>query len=478
MRETLGRTFRLLLFPLCLVALATNSWASESTNPSAQAAVKPPPGQLANGLISLTRLAPPITRVSDYSGGIWQRNTLFGDLGGLRSDWYDKGFSLDLQVTQIYQGVTSGGSATGNGNGGYNGLFEVNAYLDTAKLGWWSGGLLATTLQTSWGDPLTGEAGNISLVNETPMWPVPFHNTTRVMEYYLTQGLPHNILMIVGRIDATNFLDTNSYANIPESQFFNGSLNNDLLWGELLTFSTYAALFIIPVKEGFSIATGVWTPETQPDDYGGDWDTWAAVINPIFSYHIGDKPGKAQVTYAYSSADTAPFDNPRFAPNALTDIISDREGVSSKSDNWLITVNVEQHLWTPQGRKENYATGTQDFANNPPGVGLFYRLGYMPDDRNPFNMTMSGGLGGRGIIPGRPNDRMGIGVYAMFASDDFQEKSLLLNQLLDDEVGFEAYYNFAVTPWLQISADAQWVDQGITTSDEAWVLGSRLNVRF
>ena len=124
------------------------------------------------------------------------------------------------------------------------------------------------------------------------------------------------------------------------------------------------------------------------------------------------------------------------------------------------------------------STGTQDFANNPLGLGLFYRFGYVPDNRNVYNMTMSGGLGARGIIPGRPNDRMGFGAYAMFASDDFQEKSLLLNELLDDEFGLEAYYNFAITPWAQISADVQWIDQGITTSDSAWVVGSRLTLRF
>ena len=474
MRGILGRIFRALLFPLCLAALAANIWAAESTDPSAQAAVKPPPGQLENGLISLTKLAPTITRVSDYSGDIWQRNTMFGDLGGHRSDWYDKGFSLDMQVTQVYQKVSSGGSAAGNGNAAYNGLMELNTYLDTAKLGWWSGGLLTATVQTSWGNPLQSEVGGISLVNATPLWPVPFHNTTRVTEYYLTQGLPHDILMIAGRIDATNFLDTNSYANIPESQFLNGSLNNDLLWGELLTFSTYASLFIIPVSEGFEIATAVWTPGTQPDDYAGDWSDWAGLINPVFSYHIGDKPGKAQLTYAYSSENTVAFDNPRLGPIDIGgDVL-----VSSKSDNWLITINVEQLLWSPQGRKGHYASGTQDFANNPPGIGLFYRFGYMPDDRNAYNMTMSGGLGGRGVIPGRPNDRMGIGVYGMFASDHFQEKSLLLNELLDDEVGFEAYYNFAVTPWLQVSADVQYIDQGLTTSDDAWVVGSRLNVRF
>jgi porin len=54
----------------------------------------------------------------------------------------------------------------------------------------------------------------------------------------------------------------------------------------------------------------------------------------------------------------------------------------------------------------------------------------------------------------------------------------ILNELADDQLGLEAYYNFAVTPWLQISADVQWVDQGISTSDDAWVVGSRQRIRF
>lgn len=478
MKDHAGAIFRGSLLSLGVAALTANTWAGESTEESAQTAVKPVPGQLANGLISLTELAPTLTRVSDYSGGIWDRNTMLGDLGGIRSKWYDKGFSMDMQLTQIYQGVSSGGSITGNGSGSYNGLFEMNAYLDTAKMGLWSGGMFATTLQSSWGNPLSSEVGGISPVNMTPLWPVPFDNTTRFTELYLTQALPRNIVMILGRLDATNFLDTNSYANLPESQFFNGSLNNDLLWGNLLTFSTYAALFIIPVNEHFTVATGVWTPSTQPDDYGGDWNDWAAVINPILSYDICGLPGKAQVTYAYSSADTNGF-NPRISPNPSNGIVGKLGGVRAKSSNWLVTFNLEQHLWTPADAKGGgYATGTQDFANNPPGIGLFYRFGYMPDDRNIFNMTMSGGLGGRGIIPGRPNDRMGVGVYGMWASNDFKKSSLLLNALLEDEVGVEAYYNFAVTPWAQISADVKYIDQGLTTSENAWVFGTRLNLRF
>ena len=456
----------------------------------------PSAGKLDNGKTSITKLVPPITKVFNYSGDIWERGTMFGDPGGLRTKLYESGFTLDAQLTQVYQGVTSGGNASGNGSGSYNGLLEINSTLDTAKLGLWSGGLIAATFQASFGDPLESEAGNVSPVNMTPMWPKPFDNgSTYLTEYYLFQGLPHEMEFIAGRIDATNFLDKNTFANNPESQFLNASLNNMLLWGNFLTFSTYATIFVAPVTKGLKIAVAAWTPNTEPGDDAGDWSDYGVVANPMFDYHLGGLPGAVQVVAAYSSADTKAFDNPSFAPitlqlDPLTDIIINIPdipgGVPSKNDNWMFTLNGEQYLWTPPGasvprakggRKEDFFVPTQDFAVNPPGVGLFYRAAYTPKDRNLWNWNVSGGLGARGIIPGRPYDRMGIGVYAMFLSDDAEDDPLL-DALLDDEYGVEAYYNFAITPWMQLSANVQRISPGIKPSDDAWVLGSRLNMRF
>jgi len=440
----------------------------------------PSGGNLDNGKTSITKLVPPITKVFDYSGDIWERGTMFGDPGGLRTKLYEHGFTLDAQLTQVYQGVTSGGNASGNGSGSYNGLLEINSTLDTAKLGLWSGGLIAATFQASFGDPLESEAGNVSPVNMTPMWPKPFDNgSTYLTEYYLFQGLPHNMEFIAGRIDATNFLDKNTFANNPESQFLNASLNNMLLWGNFLTFSTYAAIFVAPVTKGLKIAVAAWTPNTEPGDDAGDWSDYGVVANPMFDYHLGGLPGAVQVVAAYSSADTVALDNPALVPDLITGTTP-----QTKDDNWMFTINGEQYLWAPKGasvprakggRKEDFFVPTQDFAVNPPGVGLFYRAAYTPKDRNPWNINVSGGLGARGIIPGRPYDRMGLGVYWLKESSDLDDQP---GNLVQDEVGVEAYYNFAITPWLQVSADVQWIDQGITSSDDAWVLGSRLNMRF
>ena len=46
-------------------------------------------------LISLTKLAPDVTPVSDYTGdNIWDRSTLLGDVGGKRQALYEKGITL------------------------------------------------------------------------------------------------------------------------------------------------------------------------------------------------------------------------------------------------------------------------------------------------------------------------------------------------------------------------------------------------
>jgi len=109
-----------------------------------------------------------------------------------------------------------------------------------------------------------------------------------------------------------------------------------------------------------------------------------------------------------------------------------------------------------------------------PAVGLGARFGYVPEDGSPFNVYVSGGIG---VIPGRPYDRMGPGANALFVSDDFDDLTLL-GDLLQDEVGLEAYQNFALTPAIQLSFDLQWIDPGLRSIDDTLVLGTRLFLRF
>ena len=463
-----------------VVTVASAPLTAAEPEPTPGSPSVPVPGQLDNGLVSITKLQPGITRVFSYEGDFWTRGMLFGDLSGARTDLYDKGFTFDATLTQVLQGVASGGNVEGTGGAYYNGLVEVNATLDTAKAGLWSGGLIFLTGMASYGKPITDEAGNISPVNMTALWPVPFEDRTELTEYYLGQGLPGGMFLAIGRIDATNFLDKSSFANNPETQFLNASLNNQLMVGEFISFSSYGALLLTPVNESLSFAWALFDPETLPGDYAGVWKNWGGAVAMDLRYQINGLSGIFNPVFIYASKDAVAFDNDRFVTGLLTDNVPFKDG------NWTLAITGEQYLWTPPGssvpkaqggRKEEFIVPTQDFGQNQPGIGLFYRFAYAPADRNPFNIAVSGGIGGRGVVPGRPYDRFGLGAYAMFESDDLQDQPFV-GGIVGDEVGVEAFYNFAITPALQLTFDVQYIQPGITGNDDGLVLGTRLFTRF
>jgi carbohydrate-selective porin OprB len=65
----------------------------------------------------------------------------------------------------------------------------------------------------------------------------------------------------------------------------------------------------------------------------------------------------------------------------------------------------------------------------------------------------------------------------MLASDELGIESIP-GDPLGAEVGIEGYYNFAITPWLQISADVQWIDSAIKSTGDAVVVGTRIFTQF
>lgn len=474
--KTCGRT---IVTALAATSTAAASAFGQATN--APAADPMAAFKTDKGLISLTKAAPEMTPVSDYSGDIWNRATMFGDPGGWRTRAYDRGVTLDAELTQVYQGVVSGGSANGSGSGHYNGLFEANASLDTAKAGLWSGGLIVLTEQTSFGNPLQKQPGNLSPVNATALWPEAYNDSSVLMEYLLIQALPLNTVALVGRLDPSNYLDQNSFSCTSDSQFLNVSMNSNPLFGRFLTYSVYATILMTRITDYFTLAYGAWTPSSQPGEYEGNWDDYGIAIYPMLKYRVFNQSGEIQVIAAYTSKNALDVNNPRLVPGVIAG------NPPTKNDNWIVEVSGEQYFWEPKGaslpqaeggRKEAYYVPSKDFAADQPGMGIFYRFSSTPADRSAYNIYLSGGVGGRGVIPGRPYDRFGVGSYWLKESSDFKNQPVVATTL-QDEVGLEAFYNFAITPWMQLSFDAQWIAKpGRQSSEEPWVLGTRLNMRF
>jgi len=146
--------------------------------------------------------------------------------------------------------------------------------------------------------------------------------------------------------------------------------------------------------------------------------------------------------------------------------------------SWNVYYNFDQYLYeTEKGSGQ--------------GVGIFGRFGVSDGNPNPMHFFVSFGVGGKGIIPCRPLDRFGVGFYFIDVNNPKFTGPLATREFLRDEYGFEAFYNVAITPWLQLTPDIQvirpaqkdFVDtKGLIpvrkNVDTATVLGLRLQMLF
>jgi porin len=105
-----------------------------------------------------------------YSGDLWSRSTLTGDWGGLRNEWAAKGFTIDLDVTQIGQGVVNGGKS---GAWQYGGRGDLIVNLDSQKLGLWPGGFFNLELEGNWASSVNSSTGALMPVNTNQIFPLP-----------------------------------------------------------------------------------------------------------------------------------------------------------------------------------------------------------------------------------------------------------------------------------------------------------------
>jgi porin len=119
------------------------------------------------------------------------------------------------------------------------------------------------------------------------------------------------------------------------------------------------------------------------------------------------------------------------------------------SDTWSVYYNFDQFLWSPAG----------DPAR---GIGPFFRFGLSDGIANPIKYAYNVGVGGVGIVPGRPRDSFGVGWARTEFSDHlvpFLRRQLGLG--LEREDAVEMYYNAALTPWLGVTLDLQIVEPAL-----------------
>src|SRR5262249_21687218 len=100
--------------------------------------------------------------IPNSSGDIWSRSYFTADWGGLRTRLANNGVQFEFNVTQIFQGVASGGL---NQTARYSGSTDIVLKLDSQKLGLWPGGFLFVEAQVPFGNTVSPYSGGVLPVN-------------------------------------------------------------------------------------------------------------------------------------------------------------------------------------------------------------------------------------------------------------------------------------------------------------------------
>ena len=162
----------------------------------------------------------------------------------------------------------------------------------------------------------------------------------------------------------------------------------------------------------------------------------------------------------------------RFFPQLLVPV----QRANREDSTWAVTYGFDQYLWHPGG-------------DTTRGIGIFFNFGTSDGEANPIKYSYSMGVGGKGVVPGRPRDTFGVGWARTEFSDDFLP--FLRERLglgLEREDAVEIFYNASITSWLNATVDLQIIEPALKkkltssgqleNADTAVVAGLRLYMRF
>jgi porin len=376
-----------------------------------------------------------------YSGDLLSRSTLTGDWGGLRNEWAQKGITFDFNITQIGQGVVNGGKS---GAWQYGGRGDLVVNVDSQKLGLWPGGFFNLELEGNWALSVNRNTGALMPVNASQTIPLPPGDIFGVPAWNFAQFLSPYFGLAIGKFATiTNTSgDMNEFAHGKGvTQFMNLAFNFNPLLAFTVPYSTLGTgVVVLPTKDPneATVSLLVLSANGLPTTSGfGDLNGNDIVV-------AGE--GRVRTDFfgltGHQLVGTT-FSNKRFTSTdqRLGSIIETRTFRPEKG-SWNIYYNFDQYLYEPKKGVDR-------------GVGVFGRLG--ASDGNPNFMKFFGsfGVGGKGMFESRPHDQFGWGFYYINIDNPRLQGPLQTTSFLRDEYGFEAYYNFALTPWALLTPDIQ-----------------------
>jgi porin len=447
-------------------------------------------------LLPLFNNAPVFGRPGTIQGNFWHRTQLIGDPDCKRSALTRRGIYIDMYATSAYENVVSGGLKTGYS---FVQNTQLSLNIDTAKARLWPGGLIHLTIQSRYGSSPnnTFTAGAFAPEYAGLELPGPtFWQDTLPSDYSLVQGLSETLDLIVGKINGLFLADQTLFGDRFRYYFANSNFNKNAIYNNFFNTTTLAAVAAWNPRPWVTVAAGVHDPYTQPNTFAANAFNHGAVnlyAEGIFSYDVGGLPGQVLPAFNWSNQPKlnlqSPFQqlSPEQFPEAVNILVGNDSPSSlpanfKKGASFFIS-NFSQYLLIKEDDPSQVA---EKVKNLEPvrGIGVFGRLGYAaPENLNPVNHQASVAMIAEGLSRRRQHDSFGLGFYYNGVSSELREsiRQFTGGTSISNENGAEVFYNFAVTPAINVNAGYQhiWnplVASAIANQNHADLFVVRLNL--
>jgi porin len=422
--------------------------------------------------------------------GFWQRDTLTGDWGGLRTALEAQGVAFTVKYTGEVFANVQGGIKRG---ATYDGLFLPELDVDLEKLIGWRGASFSVSMVQGHGPALSqGWVGNfLNVSNDVAIPPA-----TRLYNLWLQQNLFDDVLSV--RAGMMN-VDAEFITTLTGALFLNGSfgwpgwLGVDLPGGgpAYPLSAPGIRVKLQPAPQGFYLQSAVFSGD--PTGHSGSNSPSTSIPNGTLVSFTGGAFIIAEAGYAVNQEKDAKGPPLAFklggwyhTSSHFQDQRFDTQGISlaSPASNGA---PLNHH-----GDWGVYAIADGTIAGALSG---FARIGAgTPNDRNLINFYADAGLTYKGPIPARPDDTAGIAfAYARIGNNarglDQDVQVFTANPFFpvrDHEAVLEISYQAQVTPWMTLQPDLQRIfhpSGNVLNADgsarkDALVLGLRSTLTF
>ena len=387
------------------------------------------------------------------------RPSLTNGFGGLQPCLAEKGLIYDAQFTQFGQRVTTGG---GSQDSAYGGKLDQFLILDSTTMGLWEGGQVIMHAETRYGDDVILNAAGLAPVNANMLYPT-LENETAITGLLFQQALSEEWAVSIGKFNAFDLLNM----LYPQTGRGIDGFMNASIFMPMTAARTYPLSFLgaslVKMHEGqIQGSLMVYDSNNIPTTSGLSdlFDNGANLLGYWrFFTELGGLPGSHGFQATWAAGDFTSLDPTGWNFDPVTGLVP-----AQQTTSWSVQYFLEQTLWA-------------DGQNPERNIGLLSQWGYADPETCPYEWVANVAVQAQGLIPCRPQDRIGVGYFYSGLSGEFQN---LVSPIvpIDDLHGGEVYYNAAITPWFRVTGDLQVVQPGVQANDTAVVLGLRAWMRL